>query len=541
MAAVAQRALSPVHFQSDALPERRFYQVGGRYQDRMRVVEGIFRRILEPLYGSQEKALRQIRESTDRRCFLLYEGRHPVGVLVFKTQPSNEFEEYGVSESIEVKSLFVDQSQNNSGRGLGSELVNKLWIEVEALGAKNSGVHLTVSETKEDSLAFFQKKGFSIRHSWHGRYKKGVVEYLLSCPQRIASAGASVAAVAHGVGALNLDAAEGSLQPGAFRRIGDAHFGRIHTLIPLSDGTFATGSEDNCLYKWSPEGEKVQTVYEVEPTLAKDRDWVTAAAVINDAYWVTGLRSGRISLWTTAGEHVRDIKPRLPSRHGHISQVNNKQRVNCFGVGLDVNRPGLYVGLPTMISEYNWIEGRTASMTKVDDNDWVYCIHPIDQNRMLTVIGGRVDLIEQEGEGFAATTLLPEGKKVRVQKINRKIWQRPFISSLKPLEGVQDQFALTLFDGSVKVMDANDGSIVREWNEHHGRVWTSENLASHQFASCGDDGLIKLWDTRESDSVKTIKHSGQVTSMLRHHGQTLIAGVTEKARRAALFFHDLRV
>ncbi len=50
---------------------RVFYRVGGvEYPEKMSVLTEIFNRILTPLYGSQDKALQQIRESRDRKCFL---------------------------------------------------------------------------------------------------------------------------------------------------------------------------------------------------------------------------------------------------------------------------------------------------------------------------------------------------------------------------------------------------------------------------------------------------------------------------------------
>ncbi len=376
---------------------------------------------------------------------------------------------------------------------------------------------------------FLKKKGFTIKHEWKGRYQKGVTEYLLACPHRIEEAATSVRSLTLQMSALT--AAEGdSRSQGLLGRIVDAHLGRIHTLIPLSDGTFTSGSEDNCLYKWDKEGNKVKTVHEVEPTCAGERDWVTAAAVINDDYWVSGLRSGKVSIWTTEGEHVRNIMPRLPNRREHISKQYNKQRVNCFGIGSD----SLFVGLPTMISEYNWVAGRTTSITKVDPNDWVFCIHPLSADRMLTVIGGRIDLIQRRGKEFSGTTILQEGKK-------NNTGQRPFISSLKPVVGQDNHFALAVFGGSVKVMDAGDGSIVADWHEHEKRVWAIESLGPHRFASCAEDSLIKLWDTREAASIKTIQNPGQVTSMLSLSEHTLVTGVSESSHSAALYFRDLRL
>ena len=108
---------------SPSQPSRVFHPVGGQHLEKMNVVTEIFNRILVPLYGSQDKALQQIRESADRKCFLLYEDEIPAGVLVFKTVLTNEFAEFGIKNSIEIKSLFVDQSAKIPGEGLV-----RLWL-----------------------------------------------------------------------------------------------------------------------------------------------------------------------------------------------------------------------------------------------------------------------------------------------------------------------------------------------------------------------------------------------------------------------------
>jgi hypothetical protein len=168
-------------------PSRVFYQVGGgQNPEKMSVVAEILNRILTPLYGSQEKAIGQIAASVDRKCFLLYEETVAVGVLVFKTFLSNEFEKLGITDSIEIKSLFVDKPTQNSGRGLGGVLIDKVQEEVAKLNLRHKSLHVTVSETKKDSLSFFIVKDFQFIHRWPGKYQPGVIEYLLSCPVKIA-------------------------------------------------------------------------------------------------------------------------------------------------------------------------------------------------------------------------------------------------------------------------------------------------------------------------------------------------------------------
>ena len=103
--------------------------------------------------------------------------------------------------------------------------------------------------------------------------------------------------------------------------------------------------------------------------------------------------------------------------------------------------------------------------------------------------------------------------------------QRPFISSLVPLNNSKDHFGLSVFDGSVKVIDIAQKTVIREWKEHAGRVWNVESITPQLFASSGEDRSIKLWDTRKNESVHTIPgHIGQVSAMLSWNQHTLIAG-----------------
>lgn len=178
-------SIAPTSHYVQQISVKEFEQVSHHNLDRFAIVSEIFHRVLEPLYGPQAKALGQILQSTDRKCFLLFENRIPAGILVFKTELSDEFQTLGVSRSVEIKSLFVDASHKNSGRGLGSSLFSKLTEEVVAMDLHEEGIHVTVSEQKPESLSFFKKKGFTITHAWKDRYTKGTVEYLLFCPRKI--------------------------------------------------------------------------------------------------------------------------------------------------------------------------------------------------------------------------------------------------------------------------------------------------------------------------------------------------------------------
>lgn len=524
---------------------RAFYQVGGEYSDKMHVLTEIFNRVLEPLYGSQAKAVQQIRESTDRKCFLLYEDDLPAGVIAFKTAVSDEFAEFGVKNSIEVKSLFVDQSSQNSGRGLGSALVDKLKREVELLGILYDSIHVTVSETKPESLLFFQKKGFSITHAWKDRYIKGVTEYLLCCPRMIKDAISSVDQLTLQLHGLSTSEKE---VPELVHIIHDAHLDDIHCLKKLSDGTFVSGSKDNCLYKWNAKGERVRIVDEVEPTSQREANWITALEVVNSECFVSGARHGELLLWKTNGDYVKELKAKMPRPYDHVSLPLNKQRVTCLAAGTNPNKPSVFVGLPTMFDSFSLNEGRTEFAVKVHQNDWVYAIKPLSETSVLAVIGATIELWNQTDAGWThGGQMMAEQKKYQTIIDGKKKMQRSFISDIAALNPENSRFAVASFDGSVKILDIPTKKIVLSSKEHTGRVWKLEKFSDQLIASSSEDGSVKLWDVRNAKkSVRSINVSyGQVTAMLAFDEHTLLTGScpdkAENMRKSAqIRFYELR-
>lgn len=525
--------------------DRTFYQVGGEYPEKMDVLTEIFNRILEPLYGPQDKAIQQIRESKDRKCFLLYENDLPAGVIAFKTGVSDEFADLGVKNSIEVKSLFVDQSAQNSGRGLGSALVDKLKREVELLGIAYDSIHVTVSETKPESLMFFQKKGFVISHAWKDRYLKGVTEYLLCCPRILQGIQPTVEDLVQGMSGLSTSEKEA---PELLHIIHNAHMDDIHCLIRLSDGTFISGSKDNCLYKWNNQGKLVKIVDEVEPTNQSEANWITALEVVNDEYFVSGARHGQLVLWKTNGEYVKELKAKMPRPNDHISLPLNKRRITCLSAGTNPNKPSVFVGLPTMFDSFNLIEGRTESATKVHANDWVYAIKPLTDTSILTVVGATIELWNQTGDDWAhGGQLMPEQKRYYTVIDGKKRQQRAFISDVTALDAQKRQFAVASFDSTVKILDLPTRTIVQTWQEHQGRVWKLEKFTDQIFASSAEDGTVKLWDVRVTKkSARTINvANGQVTAMLALDDHTLLTGSCadaekNKPKSAEIRFYELR-
>ncbi len=126
-------------------------------------VKQAFRDTIQPLYKDQTKALAQIALNQDRTCKLLMDTQDkPMGILVFKKEPNNEYEKFSVKNSLEIKALFAINPEQNKGKGAGTALIEE--AKKQAIKAKASSMHLTASEAagerKGDVIRFFEHKGF---------------------------------------------------------------------------------------------------------------------------------------------------------------------------------------------------------------------------------------------------------------------------------------------------------------------------------------------------------------------------------------------
>lgn len=538
---MATATQSPTRFD----PYRVFYKVGGRLQERMPVLSEIFNRVLQPLYGSQGKALGQIKRSEDRTCFLLYDGNNPVGVLQFKNAPTDEFAEFGVTNSIEIKSLFVNQSQSNSGRGLGSMLIGKLFEEVRKL-PPHGGIHVTVSEDKQESLLFFQKKGFRIVHTWDGRYHKGKKEHLLFRGTDDGGDGASLPPRTEVVGKGDYPD-----EPELIHVIHNAHDDDIHAFLRLSDERFVTGSKDTTVVEWNGKTrDQVRIVAEAEPVLYREERWVTSLCSVNPSLYASAARNGSVDVWELeSGKHVKSIRVKTP-KQPHKSLKANAARINCITASPNGYIPGVLAGMPTQFNEVDIITSRTKSTTPVHANDWVFSIRQVDPQTLLCVIGCTIHSYryeEAKGVWNHHSEVFDEPDPIYIpQEGGKKKKQRAFIQSMEPVPGNSAQFVLARLHGHVEVIDSERKQVIRDWSEHKGRVWHALSLGEHTLASSCEDKTIRIWDTRQAQSVHKINSPiGPVNAMMRWDDTTLIAATSPEKKRADSYgaqirFYDIR-
>lgn len=141
----------------------------------------VFSTFIEPIYGNQQKPLEKIRMGKDRKCQLLFYNDQIEGILVYKTKNSNEFEEFGVSNALELKTLILTRKSNK----LSGLMVSALYkqIGIAALENNASCVVSTVSSEREGAFNIARRLGFTKVHAFMDKNVNKVEEFLVVHPK----------------------------------------------------------------------------------------------------------------------------------------------------------------------------------------------------------------------------------------------------------------------------------------------------------------------------------------------------------------------
>jgi WD40 repeat protein len=331
------------------------------------------------------------------------------------------------------------------------------------------------------------------------------------------------------------------------RVIPDVHQDDLHCLLKLPNHTFISGSKDGSLKQWDFQGRLVKTVY--NPSQVDYRNWITALSGFGSEFWLSGTRNNNLDIWDYKGNHQGALEAE-PYSIAHKCKERNASRINCLTDFSPVGGDALFfVGRPTQFTTHRYTSNAAQGIdyTVTDPNDWVYAIHPLSLTSLLVVTGTRLDHYSHKNSKWTPSLLIEEARHFAHHKEER---QRSYISMITPLSFNPSLFGLSIFNGSIQVFDVEKKTVVMEAKEHENRVWTIENTLPHSFASCADDGQIKLWDMRTpARSVTTWKDneqcSARVSVLLLVDPNTLISGscpdnVHGSRHKAQFSFWDLR-
>jgi len=135
--------------------------------DRPQLYE-IAKKYLVPIYGDQSKALNEWLTGKGYKTVFVLEITNRIGgLLSLKRNPNKDY--------IKISTfLIIDEFKNNK---FGSILLTKSIEFAQERGEKR--LIVTVSEAVPESVIFFLKNGFNIINYEMGKYKEGVVEFIM--------------------------------------------------------------------------------------------------------------------------------------------------------------------------------------------------------------------------------------------------------------------------------------------------------------------------------------------------------------------------
>lgn len=117
------------------------------------IVKEAFKKLIEPKYGNQEKALNKILAGNDRNCEVLFVKNKPKGLIVYKVFLQNEF---GLNDAFELKTALL--FNHTLDQGLGKFLFKRVNYLAKKSGAKY--VFFTLSEKNPRLLKHFEAAGW---------------------------------------------------------------------------------------------------------------------------------------------------------------------------------------------------------------------------------------------------------------------------------------------------------------------------------------------------------------------------------------------
>ncbi len=341
------------------------------------------------------------------------------------------------------------------------------------------------------------------------------------------------------------------LEPSAFRTVGvakkllivkNAHQDDIHAMLQVGADTFVTGSKDGALKMWNTAGKLAREVW--NPEKIDYREWITALAPFGATRWISGTRNGYVDLWKNNGEHIKSLNATVEVPHGAKCKPRNLERINCLGETCATDSTSLYyVGRATQFSTHHADKDKAVNTCVTSSNDWVYCITPLTDRKIMVVTGATLDIVTHNPKTnrWTKSALIVEKRSKLIAA-----HQRPFISGVTALDGKPGVYGIAVFGGSVHMLDLNVQKVVTTYKEHTQRVWQVENIRPQIFASCSDDHTIKIWDARLSESALTIAGNiGRVSTLLRMSDVFLVSGacpddLRTTSARAQLDIWDIR-
>ncbi len=347
------------------------------------------------------------------------------------------------------------------------------------------------------------------------------------------------------------------------RHVPNAHKDDIHGMVKIDD-RIVTGSKDTTVRMWTEEGKFKGLVSKPRNTTEEYYSyghWITALDIFPDGSVMVGSRNGFVLCKNIYNNKIY-YSDNLPKQINDLEKVASSASTNYQSfcktrnetriMGITCQQREGYFALIGMAERFVQLNLDTKKIYRVfnfDDSEWVYGFAELDSSRIVAIHGCRLSVFEEledtpPNNGWEKLDTI-------VEEETSSSSQRPFISDVNKFQENPSWLALSFFGGMTRVIDVEKREVVHEGTEHgttknENRVWKAAPIDASTFLSCADDGLIKLWDVREANSMRTYDgHPGRVSALTLLSNSMFVAGSCpsdpkKDREKAQLFFYDLR-
>lgn len=361
-----------------------------------------------------------------------------------------------------------------------------------------------------------------------------------------------------------------------YKMVTGVHEDDIHGMVVVvgrdRQQKILSGSKDTTVKRFDSEG-IFEALLTRNPEGSSYSNWVTAIDAFPDGSFVAGHRNSYLLCRSLSGTQTYfskkmskpDESSAKPSagagrgsdhgvgkrgERGKFYKKRNETRITAVKTFFDpaTSAYQAFIGLPEAFIQLDLVTGAPLRGYHFSKPEWVYGFQLISPVVLLAIHGCALSTFNIERKPTLIKTIVEESGA----GAGDRAAQRPFISSVLPMPGdaeevVVDKVALSFFGGRNEVRDTETGAVIHVGHEHELRVWQAVPYSSHEYATCADDGLVKLWDIRDGESsVKTYSgHPGRVSALAFLRDKKLVAGTCapnpfEDPDKAQFYFYDLR-
>lgn len=346
--------------------------------------------------------------------------------------------------------------------------------------------------------------------------------------------------------------------PALIYHVANVHSDDIHGICVINENNIVSGSKDATVkhFRFDLSNDKwqqkvISAHHRVTPKFPNPyKYWVTALDLLSDSSVVAGFRDCKVVCKNpkTNNTFTDTYVPAstVPEQPGKARNEHRITAIKCLQPMPHFKYSAL-IGMPQQFQHYDFSTNKIVGSFVLDNPEWVYGFCQINTDTVVAIHSCTASIFKFEIDSSVSTwslqdTIAPE-RRARAAAPQ----QKPFISSVLPIDLNRNLLALAIFGGQTKVLDIESKKSVHTTQEHTGRVWQSVPFSAVEYISCADDASIKVWDIRagEKSMLTYADHPGRVSSVAMIRDSVFVAGTcadqsfTDK-NKGQFYFYDMR-